>query len=90
MGGKDGDMIPMPPPPQHTHMPGVGEVVSPASPGSDVGIKKDPKQGQLMHGDSTLAAAAVQHMLVQAPGGGLIDGNKGKNKYQPKKCEHGR
>jgi hypothetical protein len=87
--GQVGEVMVIPPPP---HPPVPGDVVSPDVPiGVRTGLPQMHKQTPI-----ELSLGAVGQMVVgsserlQAIAMGLAEGGKGKNKYAPKKCEHGR
>lgn len=85
--GQIGEVLVMPPLP---HPPVPADIVAPASPPSGIiiGVKtslpQEHKQPPAPYVETT--GGAVGQMVLM----GLADGGKGKNKYAPKKCEHGR
>lgn len=52
-------------------------------PPPDLGLRADDPT--VMAAQGVLMNQGAQQMLV-----GVVDGGKGKSKYQPKKCDHGR
>jgi hypothetical protein len=78
-GGQVGDIMVIN---TRTNEPVLGDVVPMDVPiGVKTGLPQMHKQPPV-----ELSLGAVGQMVVM----GLADGGKGKNKYAPKKCEHGR